>query len=70
MTMMQVKNKYREVIYEYSELDNYISESCFYCGEELTNIKDIYLDEDDHYLCKNCGDNYNIHTKKCRELSF
>ena len=65
--MIQVRNNIKEDKYE---LDNYISESCFYCGEELTNIKDIYLDEDDHYCCKNCGDNYNIHTKKCRELSF
>jgi len=68
--MIQVKNKYREDMYEYSELDNYISESCFYCGEELTNIKDIYLDEDDHYCCEKCDNEYNIRTKKCRELSL
>ena len=34
----------------------YINESCKYCGKELTNSNDIFVDIDsDNYCCSDCA---------------
>jgi hypothetical protein len=50
----------------YNEL--YISECCWYCGKELVRIKDILVDKDDHYLCCDCKNEFNIDAIPCKEM--
>jgi predicted SprT family Zn-dependent metalloprotease len=71
--MIQVKNKYREVIYEYFELDelelDYVSETCAWCDKEMIDIRYIYTDlESGNYCCKNCKDEYGLDAVECKEL--
>ena len=62
--MIQVRIKDMEEC----EDNNYIFESCWYCSKELTKVENIRVDEDDHYLCQKCSKEYDIHSKKCRDL--
>jgi predicted RNA-binding Zn-ribbon protein involved in translation (DUF1610 family) len=66
--MIQVKSHKDKDGGEYNW--SYISENCTICGKELMDIDDIYVDELDHYICEKCGDNHNIQSKKCKDLSF
>lgn len=49
--------------------DQYISECCFCCGEELSNIDDIRVGvDDDRYYCLECAKENNIEVVSCRDL--
>ena len=48
--------------------NNYINESCFYCGEEFIHIEDILVDKRDIYICEKCSIIYNINVIKCKEI--
>ena len=53
---------------EYNNND-YINESCFYCGEEFIHIEDIFIDtERDRYICEECSIVYRIDVVRCREI--
>jgi len=57
----------------YIDCDNncdneYINESCFYCGEEFIHIEDILVDERDRYICEECSIVYRIDVVRCREI--
>ena len=48
--------------------DNFVSEQCFCCGEELDNINDIRVGtEDDRYYCEDCAKEHNIKVVKCMD---
>ena len=71
--MIQVKNKYREVIYEYSELDDesYVSETCSWCGREMMDTRYIYNDlESGNYCCRDCKDEYGLDAVECKDLEY
>ena len=50
------------------EFDQYISENCSICEDELTNEKYIYVDENDKYLCFRCMKKYNISAVRCLDI--
>lgn len=51
------------------ELDQYISENCNKCKEELIGVGDIFIGkEDDLYYCLDCCKYHNIKVSKCREI--
>lgn len=53
------------------ELDQYISETCTYCNEELTNIDDIWIGkDDDNYYCTDCKDYHSIDAVRCRDMDI
>ena len=60
MTKQKVFHKELE-----DDLDQYISENCGICGEELIRVKDIFVDENDHYLCYDCTQYLKIKTVMC-----
>ena len=49
-------------------INDYINESCFYCGEEFIHIEDILVDKKDRYLCEECSIAYRIDAVRCREI--
>ena len=49
-------------------INDYINESCFYCGEEFIHIEDILVDERDRYICEECSIVYRIEAVRCREI--
>lgn len=66
MSMQQKFHKEEEVFNN----NFYISEQCFYCQKEFTNIEEILVDcEDDDYLCQECALELNIITLPCMELN-
>jgi len=53
------------------ELDQYISEICRYCGEELTRVEDIFVGKiDNNYYCKDCKDYHNIDVVECKDINY
>jgi len=50
--------------------DEYINESCYYCGEEFIHIEDILVDKKDRYICEECSIVYNIDAVRCREIDW
>ena len=57
---------HKEVEYE---LDQYISENCVICKEELIRIEDIFVGKDDDLIyCKDCKDYHRIDTVECRDI--
>ena len=51
--------------------DEYINESCYYCGEEFIHVEDIFIDaERDIYICEECSIIYNINVIKCKEIDY
>ena len=51
------------------KVDDYISESCYLCGQELTDVEDILVSvESDQYLCVECATYHNIRVVKCMDL--
>lgn len=68
----EYNNKYTiECSNEYSkdsQLELYIYEKCQWCGEEMTDIRDIWVDtESDNYSCGNCSEKYGLNVVRCRE---
>ena len=55
---------------EYNNYNEYINESCYYCGEEFIHIEDILVDERDRYICEECSIVYRIDAVKCREIDY
>lgn len=54
---------------EDNNLDQYISENCSICEDELKNEKDIYVTtESDQYICKRCMNKYDINAVRCRDI--
>jgi len=52
-----------------NDLDQYISENCGICGEELIRVEDIFIGKkDDLYYCQECSDYNNIKVVKCRDI--
>jgi len=51
-------------------INNYINESCFYCGEEFIHIEDILVDRRDRYICQECSIIYRIEAVRCREIDW
>jgi len=48
----------------------YISECCKICGEEFTNIEDIYVDvENDDYIHLICANENKIKVVQCLEYT-
>jgi len=51
-----------------AELNQYISENCNICGEELVRVEDIFVDvENDTYICLDCAKYNHIKTVECKE---
>lgn len=54
-----------------TEFDNYISEICSICEEELINENDIFVTtESDQYICYRCMEKYNISAVECFDISI
>jgi len=50
-------------------LDQYISENCHHCKEELIRVEDIFLGiEDNNYYCEDCAKYNKIHVVECKEI--
>jgi len=61
-------NQKRHSKEEYNN-NEYINESCYYCGEEFIHIEDIFIDtERDRYICEECSIVYRIDVVRCREI--
>ena len=57
---------HKEVEYE---LDQYISENCGICGEELIRVEDIFIGKDNDFIyCKDCAKYYEIDVVECRDV--
>ena len=50
------------------ESGSFVSENCHYCKEELIKIKDIFVDKNDHYCCKDCDNYYKLNAVECKEI--
>ena len=51
------------------DLDQYISENCVICKEELIKIDDIWVGrEDNNYYCAECKGYHNISAVKCKDI--
>jgi DNA-directed RNA polymerase subunit RPC12/RpoP len=49
--------------------EEFLAESCYYCGVEIINVEEIFVDEEDHYICSKCKRKLKIEAKKCLEYS-
>jgi len=65
---MTKQNRFHN-IEEDSELDQYISENCHYCGEELIRVEDILVDEENNYCCHDCNTYYKLNAKEIKEIN-
>jgi len=55
--------------YVEDDLDQYISENCHYCGEELIRVEEIFVGkEDNNYYCNDCAKYNNIKVVECKEI--
>lgn len=53
------------------DLNQYISETCHICNEELVSINDIWVGkDDDSYYCTECKDYHSIKAIRCRDLKY
>lgn len=51
--------------------DNFVSEQCFLCGEELNNTNDIFVGvNDDRYYHLECAKEHNIQAVKCLDIDL
>lgn len=50
-----------------SEAESYIYEECFCCGKDMIDIKDIFVDINDHYVCHKCANTYRLNVVRCAE---
>jgi len=51
------------------ELDQYISEICRYCGEELIRVEDTWTDLDSgNYCCEDCKIYYKLNAVECIDI--
>jgi len=51
------------------ELDQYISETCGICSEELIRVEDIFIGIDNDLIyCKDCKDYHGIYVVECRDI--
>ena len=51
------------------KLDQYISENCGICGEELIRIEDIFIGRNDDLIyCSDCAKYHRIDVVECRNL--
>jgi len=61
---------HKEVDDSESELDQYISETCNCCGEELIRTDDIFVGKiDNNYYCGDCAKYYNIDVVECKDIN-
>jgi predicted SprT family Zn-dependent metalloprotease len=63
-------NGYKYNLYNtYSEVDSesFVYEECQVCGVDMTDTEDIFVDEEDHYVCRGCAEKYGIKAVKCAE---
>jgi len=52
-----------------NELDQYISENCAICKEELIRVEDIFVGkEDNNYYCLDCSKYHGIDVVECRDI--
>ena len=52
-----------------NKLDQYISENCTICKEELIRVEDIFVGRDDDMIyCKDCKDYHGIDVVECRDI--
>ena len=57
---------HKEVEYE---LDQYISENCGICGEELIRVEDIFIGKNDDLIyCKDCAIYHRIDVVECMDI--
>ena len=50
------------------KVEKYISEQCYLCGQELTDVEDILVNQEDQYVCQECATYHNIRVVKCIDL--
>jgi len=51
------------------ELDQYISENCGICGEELIRVEDIWIGRDDDMIyCLDCKEYHGIRVVECKRI--
>jgi len=64
MTKQKVFHKELE-----DDLDQYISENCGICGEELIRVEDIRVGKDNDFIyCKDCAKYHKIDVVECRDI--
>jgi len=52
-----------------NELDQYISENCTICKEELIRVEDIFIGKcDDMIYCADCKDYHRIDVVECIDI--
>ena len=63
-----MQNQFHKEVDDY--LDQYISENCHCCGEELFRVEDIVVGrEDNNYYCTDCAKYHGIDVKKCKDIN-
>ena len=51
------------------DLDQYISENCVICGEELIRAEDIFVGKvDNNYYCEDCAKYNKISVVECKDI--
>jgi transposase-like protein len=50
------------------EVESFVDERCQSCGKRMTNVKYIWVDENDSYICQSCKNKYNIDARHCDDL--
>jgi len=68
---MKMQNQFHKELDNDLELDQYISENCHWCKEELIRVKDIFVGkEDNNYYCEDCKDYHKINVFKCKDINY
>ena len=50
--------------------ESFILERCSYCGKDMNDIRDIWVDvESDLYICGACKNKYDVQAVRCKELN-
>jgi len=53
-----------------NKLDQYISENCGICGEELIRVEDIFIGIDNDLIyCLDCSKYHGIDVVECRDIT-
>jgi len=66
MTKQKVFHNTKEVN---DDLDQYISENCGICGEELIRVEDIFVGRDDDMIyCLDCAKYHRIRVMECKGI--
>jgi formylmethanofuran dehydrogenase subunit E len=50
-----------------NEIESFVYEECTWCGKDMVNTNDIWVDENDNYVCRSCAEKYGLEVVSCAE---